>query len=300
MITKKKKIITKKTASAVLGQVKKTASLYRPLILSRHPSHKVLRAKYKNLPLNRFPVVIRFGSTTELNDTRAKGGRRIEINTTQSVRNSANKYLMKQCFNKAGVKTAAWCEASDKDIMNKLQFPIVCKSHYGSRGEGNSLIKSIEEFEKWKKGKTLGGYIIEQYMSYSLEYRLHVTEDGCFYACRKALKEGTADDDKWSRHDDNSVWFLETNPAFNKPNSWNQIVQDCIKALKAVGADVLSFDVKVQGPKDREGRNRKIQEWILLECNSASSMDNGNGAISICAQKYIQEIPKIIERKAKL
>ena len=28
-------------------------------------------------------------------------------------------------------------------------------------------------------------------------------------------------------------------------------------------------------------------------------MDNGTGEVSVCAQKYIDEIPKIIIRKAK-
>ena len=72
-----------------------------------------------------------------------------------------------------------------------------------------------------------------------------------------------------------------------------------LKALKAVGADLLSFDVRVQTPRDKDGNSRPYQEYILLECNSASSMDNGTGEVSVCAQKYIDEIPKIIIRKAK-
>ena len=72
-----------------------------------------------------------------------------------------------------------------------------------------------------------------------------------------------------------------------------------MKALKAVGADLLSFDVRVQTPRDKDGNLRPYQEYILLECNSASSMDNGTGEVSVCAQKYIDEIPKIIIRKAK-
>ena len=149
------------------------------------------------------------------------------------------------------------------------------------------------------QGKTLSNYIFEKFMNFGHEFRLHVTEDGCFYTCRKALKQDVPEDQKWRRHDDICVWFLETNENFHKPNSWNDIVSDCVKALKAVGADLLSFDVRVQTPRDKDGNSRPYQEYILLECNSASSMDNGTGEVSVCAQKYIDEIPKIIIRKAK-
>lgn len=299
-LIKKKAVVSKKVV--VKKKVVTGANLFRPLILSRHPSHNILRAKNKHMPLMSTRAVVRFGSTTEVADTVAKGGRRIEVNTTSAIRNSANKLLMKQCFAKAKVKTAQWFqgknEAGTLQACGDMEYPVVAKAHFGSRGQGNTLIKSEEELRRWMRGKTLSNYIFEKFHNYSNEFRLHITEDGCFYTCRKALKRDVPEDQKWHFHDDTCVWFLETNENFNRPNSWNDIVNDCVKALKAVGADMLSFDVKVQAPQDGKGRRREYQDYILLECNSASSMDNGTGGVSVCASKYIEEIPKVIRRKA--
>lgn len=280
----------------------KKQTLFRPLILSRHPSHNVLRARNKLLPLMPFKSVIRFGSTTEVEDTIANGGKRVEINSIESIKNSANKLLMKKKFTEAGVKTAEWIEFSSLDDLKKWaeeRYPIVAKNHYGSKGKGNTLINSKEELDEWLVGKTLKNYIFEKFVRYALEFRYHITEKGCFYVCRKALKQGVDEKDKWRRHDDICVWLLETNPDFKKPNTHSEIIEHCVKALKAIGADVLSFDVKVQSPLNNKGEIREYQDFILLECNSASSMNNNKDEISICAQKYIEEIPKIIINKIK-
>lgn len=277
--------------------VNKKITRFRPMILSRHPSHNCLRMSSKNLPLMNIRSVVRFGSITEVSDTIVNGGNRIEINTIQSIKNSANKLLMKNCFMEAKVKTAPWI--SNINEISSLEFPIVTKSHYGSKGVGNTLINSQEEFNNWKEGKNLSNYIYEKFVNFGHEFRLHVTEDGCFYACRKALKQNVPDSEKWRRHDDICVWFLEENENFMKPNSWNDIINDCVKALKSIGADILSFDVKVQTPFDKKGNRRQYQEYILLECNSASSMNNGVDELSICAKKYIEILPEVIIKKSK-
>lgn len=281
---------------------KKGYTLFRPMILSRHPSHSILRSNKKHLRALPYQSVIRFGSTTDVSDTVAKGGKRIEINTIDAIKNSASKLLMKRKFMSAGVRTAEWIAGESNHLQNVKdwaieRYPIVAKNHFGSKGKGNTLIKTKEEFDSWMVGKTISHYIFEKYMNFALEYRLHITEDGCFYTCRKALRKDCPDDQKWRHHDDTCVWLLENNESFFMPNSWKDIISDCVKALKEIGADVLSFDVKVQGAKDSKGNLREYQEYVLLECNSASSMNNGTDDISVCAQKYIEILPLLIIKK---
>ena len=70
---------------------KKKLTAFRPKVFSRHPSHSNLRSE---LPLFRFRSVIRLGSTT----SGAIFKPQVEINSIQGIINSANKFLMKQCF----------------------------------------------------------------------------------------------------------------------------------------------------------------------------------------------------------
>lgn len=211
---------------------------------------------------------------------------------------------MKQCFTRGGVKTADWWTFDNSNrffnqvtgghtAYNDLPYPIIVKSHHGSRGEGNSLLNNQQELEAWMRGKTLSNYIFEKYYTYTREYRLHVTEDGCFYTCRKMLKRDTPEDKKFQRHDDNCVWIMENNPEFNKPVNWNDIVADCVKALKSLGLDIAGFDVKVQSAKDSKGRLRDICEWIVIESCSAPSFGN------VTLEKYTTEIPKVLNKKWK-
>lgn len=287
-----------------IPQAKKKFNSFRPYVYSRHPTHDVLRNK--TLPLFKFRSVIRLGSTTDVADSVTNGGRRVEINSIKAIRNSASKLLMKRCFAQAGVKTAQWYTAetlgggylfhesdnnqNETDLAN-LPYPIVAKHHFGSRGTGNHLLKTREELEAWLRGKTLSNYIFEKFYSYSREYRLHTTENGCFYTCRKVIKEETPADKRWFRNDSNSNWITEGNQLFDKPSNWNTIVAECVKALKAVGLDVGAFDVKVQSAAKENGRMRENPEFIILESNSAASFGE------ITAKKYIEELPKILTAK---
>ena len=284
-------------------KVIKKFTKFRPRIRSRHPSHNPLR---NQLPLLPFRSIVRLGSVTVDNDIHA--ATLVECNSVQSIKNSANKLLMKQCFTQAGVKTAKWCKASeeyeilengikfllgqnDHEQFNGLEFPMVAKSYFGSRGQGNTLIKNKQEFENWLRGKNLNNYILEKFYNYSLEYRLHITKNGYFYTCRKALKQDVPEDQKWRRHDDICVWFTEDNADFKKPNCWNLIVEHCVKALNSLGLDIGCFDVKVQSAVDNKGRQRQEQDFIILESNSAPSFGD------LTLVKYLEEIPKILKQK---
>jgi len=306
MLATKKKVLNK-----VKSNLKKVITKFKPSILSRHPTHSILRTSLNLQPCR---SIVRLGSTTTKESwnnnrtkplTREQLSRVVEINTVQGVKNSASKLLMKQCFTEAEVKTAKWWlfnregvpglffkeyeDDSSGIASHALPYPIIAKSHYGSRGEGNTKLDNQEALEAWMRGKDLSNYIFEQYMPYSREYRLHVTDEGCFYTCRKLVRND-APEGTWQRHDDVCTWVLETNPSFKKPNNWNAIVADCIRAKNALGLDICAFDVLVQGGVD--GRERINPEWLLLESCSAPSFGE------ITGQKYIIELNKLILNKS--
>lgn len=291
MLIKKKS--AKKTISSHKGYgTPKVATHFHLRILSRHPSTKKLRGK---ILLKGIKVVYRHGSTTQ-------GSFKYEINSVESVKNSSDKKRMKECFDKAKISQAIWKNLpamSDKKVqqtfLKEVNFPenhLIIKSRFGSRGNGNTLIKTQAELDSFIKTRSssLDRYIIEEYKSYLLEFRIHVSKDGCFYTCRKALKKDAPEKSKFQRHDDNCVWILETNPDFNKPSNWSAIVQDCVKALRAIGGDVLAFDVKTTSPKNSKEKDKSVR-WIIIESCSAPSFGD------VTAEKYIENFPRIIKSK---
>ena len=264
---------------------------YRVQLRSRHPSHDPLR---KLLPKFLFRSVVRLGSTTEIPN------RSVEINSIQSIKNSADKLLMKQCFTENDVRTAIWSNGSSiDDILNILSdnheegvpYPIVAKHRFGSRGNGIYLLKTKEELDAWIPGKTLTNYVFEKFYNYNKEYRLHITKDGCFYTCRKMLKSDTPEDKRWFRNDSNSVWIVEENEQFDKPVNWESVIAESVKALNAVGLDVGAVDLRIQSRLDKDGRVRPDPEFIVVEINSAASHADGTRS------KYLEVIPKLIIEK---
>lgn len=281
--------------------LKKKFTSFRPRIRSRHPSHSILRAVNKTLPLMPFKSVIRFGSTTELEDTADRGGNRIELNTTGAIKNSSNKLLMKQCFTRNEVTTAQWFRYVNGEFVDQatndvvgigdLPYPIISKNVFGSRGRGNVKHDDEESLLAWLGGKQTNKYIFERFSNFSREYRLHVSPDGCFYTCRKMLKRDTPDDAKWYRNDDHCVWIMQENDAFDRPVNWDAIVEQSVNALNAVGLDFGAVDLRIQSATNKRGQRRENPDFIVVEINSAPSFGE------ITTQKYIEELPKLLTKK---
>lgn len=266
--------------------IKKKVSSFRPRIRSRHPSHQELRTL---LPLMPFTSVIRLGSTTPCDAD-------VQINIPEAIMNSADKLRMKRCFRTGDVKTAVWLEGAGNTTQQieewaRDKFPIVTKSRMGSRGRGNTLIQTALEFSNWIRGKNINDFIFEKFYNYNREYRLHVTEDGCFYTCRKMLKQDTPKDQRWFRNDSNSVWIMETNKSFDRPTSWDNIVTECVKALKSCRLDFGACDVRVQSSLDDKKRPRKEVDFIIVEINSAPSFGD------VTQEKYLEMLPVLLKKK---
>lgn len=232
--------------------------------------------------------MVRFGSTATTEELNTNNRRKIqaEVNTVEAVKTSANKFAMKAAFAEADVRTCNYSEGCRGD----LEFPLVAKRKYGSRGEGMVYLEDVSDYEEFlgEGNTTKSGYIFEEYFNGVREYRLHITEEGCFYTCRKMLKSDTPEDDRFFRNDSNSVWFLEDNEKFDKPVNWDEIVAECVKALKAVGLDVGACDVRVQSATNKDGKKRENPDFRIIEINSAPSFGD------VTAEKYKEMLPRLI------
>lgn len=251
-------------------------------VFSRHGTHDTLR---KNPIFLDKLACVRLGSTTP-----GTLKYQVEINSVQAVKVSSDKLLMKQAFDLAEVETPRWIHTENSDEIlsfGEEYLPIVAKHRFGSRGTGNTLIKSIEELQNFIRGKTLSNYIFEEYKNYNREYRLHMTNKGCFYTCRKMLKGTVAEENRWFRNDSNCVWIVEESASFNRPKCWDNIVDSCKKALLTVGLDVGAFDVRVQSEKPKG-----IPSFTVIEVNSAPSFGERT------AEEYRKIIPEIVKSKS--
>lgn len=276
-------VLLKKLKRPQVGRIGLTQ--FKPMIRSRHPSHKHLRNTLGLLP---FRSLIRLGS-----EWPGDGKQRVELNSVQSIKNSSSKLLMKRCFDNGKVKTADWIHSTESATIvrwSNERYPVIAKPINGSRGNGIELLKTEGELVSFLKGKNSSHYIFEKYYNFSREYRLHVTKDGCFYTCRKMLKSDVPQGKRFIRNDKTCIWVLEQNPQFNKPNNWKDIELECVKALKAVGLDIGGFDVRVQS-SDNKGKVRKNSDFIVIESNSACS----HGEVT--AVKYREVLIKLLRDK---
>jgi D-alanine-D-alanine ligase-like ATP-grasp enzyme len=84
---------------------------------------------------------------------------------------------------------------------------------------------------------------------------------------------------------------METNDLFDRPSNWDEIVSHSVNALKAVGLDVGAVDLRVQSSTNSDGESRVNPKFIVIEINSAPSFGK------VTEEKYIEQLPKILNRK---
>lgn len=274
-------------------------------VLSRHPSHKIIRNHI--LVPEGITACVRFGSNTP-------GNYDVEINTVESIENTKNKFKMKELFTKAKVSsplhfkldrfgTASTLNVDsnqyeDVDISEYLgeNQSLLAKRTYRSKGVGMLKINTIEEYNTFiassvsnNRYNTRNPYYLEVFKNYSREYRIHVSVCGnYFYANRKMLRKDFQNTkDNWYRNDSNSVWFLENNELFDKPLKWEEMIQDLQKARAGLGLDICGFDVKTN----------KKGDWQILEANSACSFGDTTNKVTYVSSVYLAELGNIIIQK---
>lgn len=245
------------------------------IIYSRHPSHKELRGTI-DAPKGYLPIV-RFGSLTP-------STKKVQINSVQAIEIAMNKLKMKEAFSKFEVSTPQWVKASDWN--NQFEFPVVLKNIWGSRGTGNYLCNTLEDLQDLLKGKSsrIDNYIIEKYMNYAREYRVHVSTEGVFMMWRKLRRNDTPDNQRWFFNNQTCNWVGEEHELFNMSEEVKlNLSTECLKALNSVGLDFGACDVRI----NTTGR------FSIIEINSAPSL----GTIGI--EKYKIEISKLINKKIR-
>lgn len=255
--------------------------------MKKKEKHLIVRSRNTTCkPLKEIIVpdttILRLGSTTPTEEITKNPNPR-EINTAQACAISGNKIWMRQALEENNIPIAEGiCTSSKEDLEEFLEKhgTIICKHIHSSKGRGIYLLRSTEELLEWMENHPLENYVFERYYTYSREYRIHVTKYGYFYACRKMLKNDA--DIRWHRHNDNCVWITENNELFDRPVNWDEIVESCTDALKAIGLDIAAFDIKVQNSK------HKNPKYIILESNSAPSL----GEIGL--EKYKEVLTKLI------
>jgi glutathione synthase/RimK-type ligase-like ATP-grasp enzyme len=261
--------------------------LYRIRLRTKNSSAEDLKTSLRNIKTTK-PVVVRLGSVTPTKLVFPKSHSRcIEINSVDGINNSRDKYLMKQCFDKAKIHHCTWYRVGINDnlllqptgesrLLNAIEFPIVCKSRNGFQGKGNTYCKTIEEFNTWKQGKTLDNYIIEEFANYKQEFRIHASTNGIFNAWRKLRKSDA--EEKWFFNSNNCVFTAE----FQQPSCWEAINTDLIKALKELKLTLGGFDVRIKN----DGSDFKV-----IEVNSACTLASQG------TEAYRNEIVKLVNQK---
>lgn len=241
----------------------------RTRIRSKHPSHRALRGVL-HMP---FRALVNFGKTSS---SCLPHGRYVLVNPPESSANAADKRLTKQLFDTAGVKTAPWWPDWDPD-----RFPVVVKHRQGSRSTGVYLMKNQEELAAFFRARgeapVKEHFIVERFKNYRFEYRLHATQTEVFFANRKARRTGVPEDQWWKHTNENSIWFNEANPEFRKPETWEAIKAEAIKAVTSLSLDFGAVDIKVNSSG----------EFFIIEVNSAPSLGG------VTRDVYLELLPRL-------
>lgn len=258
-----------------------------------------LQIRSRNLSANKLrrkievdkPTVYRLGSFTpneEIFGDKYPNDEIAEINTKESCEKSNNKYSMKLAFDEWNknhedkIPTAKWLPIElFKEFAGDFKFPVIIKHFNSSKGIGIYYCETIDDFNKISEGLS-NNHIVEEYKTYSREYRLHVDKFGCFLTNRKMLKNDATE--RWHRHHINTIWINEDNPMFDKPTNWDEIVKACQNAIESIGLSIGCVDVKVQNNKHENPK------FIILETNSAPALGDAT------AELYIKELNKLIRQ----
>jgi len=267
-----------------------------PVIIfsSTHESYDYVKNQFKSSRKG----CIRFGSCTPYKCD-------FEINPIKAIETCVDKKLTKEAFDKAGVQHSEWRWSDNPEklttMVAEMDFPIIAKRRTSSQSLGVYKLDDFNAFEKFIEEHNCEAYIFEEYLGYAKEVRIYISKDFGYIAGLRKMRVRAKDDGDWKPNDKNSIWIHEVhidnyrkkNEAFEHPDNWLDIIEDCQKAIKVIGMDICCFDIKLQGNTNAYDKHRKNPKWALLEANSAGWMSG------YLKQKYLEILPKIIALKEK-
>lgn len=214
-------------------------------------------APLRSIPFNQ-RVLLRLGSTTPL----ISKYKYLEINTIEGVKTSGNKILMKRAFDKAGISHSEWISSSDKASVHEFfncHKILIAKHKHSSKGQNIYYIDNLKSLDDLCNNINIRDFVFEKYYFFPNEYRVHVdVHHGCFYACKKVLKQDA--EVQWHKHADNSIFVLVTEK-HKLPVCWENIISDCIKALKQMDLTIACFDILCSD-----------NSYIIVESNTSPSL----------------------------
>lgn len=257
---------------------------------SKNSSASLLKEEISDIR-TKIPVVIRLYSNTPIEAILSPFQIKrefIEWNTLDAIKNSYNKLKTKKLMVDNDIPTAEYWKHEDfiesKENIFKEYKTIIAKKIFGSKGIGMKLFNSIDEFDNWisEEKPKLSEFFFEKYYSYNREYRIHLFNGELIYTNRKMLKEDA--EERWYRNDSNSVWYLESNPLFDRPTNFDEVIENCKKLQELTKLNFSSFDIRIQSSKHENPK------YIILETNSGSSMGEGTAkAYKNAILKYLTE-----------
>lgn len=215
-------------------------------------------APLRNVLFNK-RILLRLGSTTPL----ISKHKYLEINTIKGIKISANKLIMKHYFDKARINHSEWISGkTGKDAIRQFLHVhkiVIAKDKHSSKGNDIYYIDNIDYLENLFSKINIERFIFEKYYFFPNEYRLHVdVNHGCFYACKKILKEDA--EVQWHKHGNNSV-FVHLTGDHTFPECWSEMVSDCIKVMKEMKLTIACFDILCSN-----------NFFIIVESNTAPSL----------------------------
>lgn len=145
--------------------------MFAPTIISRNSSINKFRynKETKESPLGKYPkrILINIGSRSEYCKTKARqiekeGG--VVLNHPSVIPNASDKVRTKELFNLYKVPTPNYALATDSDLVDSLNLPLVAKLKKGSGGEGMLLLETKDDIEAFYKdyAEKLSLYFIEE------------------------------------------------------------------------------------------------------------------------------------------